>query len=241
MVEKRNVPAADFTQEIKPWKLTSSQWLIYYWLLSHSNWNSFSNENHYYIYKNKIVQVRIMKDCGIKAKDTVRNGIKKLKEVGALADSTYADAYEIFFPLIYTPLDVRIIKAFIAFHKFLDSAQMIIMYSILRRMYTFGHNKSFSFTAAGLCKLLGKAQSNISKPEFLIMLSLFEHMELAKIEKEIYSNNMGTECVKYTLVSITDTMPEKTIIEFDNDDELSSIWAEEAWKSFVSKKDAQEI
>ena len=238
MIEKRNVPAADFTQEVKPWKLTSSQWLVYYWLLSHSNWNSFLSENHYYIYKDKIVQVKIMRDCGIKAKDTVRNAIKKLKEVGALADSAYADAYEIYFPLIYTPLDVKIIKAFIAFNNFLDSAQMIIMYSILRRMYTFGHGKEFSFTAAGLCKLLGKAQKNISKPEFLLMLSLFEHMELVEVKKEVYNNKMGTECVKYTLFSITDTMPEKTAVEFDNDDELSDTWAEQAWKALISKEDA---
>ena len=238
MAEKRNVPAADFTQKEKPWKLTSSQWLIYYWFLSHSNWNSYCNENHYFIYKDKIVQVKIMKDCGIKSKDTIRNSIKKLKEVGAIAESDYSDAYEIFFPLIYTPLDVKIIKVFIGFNNFLDSAQMIIVYSILRRIYTFGHNKEFSFTAAGLCKLLGKAQKNMNKHELLTMLALFEHMELATIKKDVYNNNLGVECVKYTVVSITDTLPEKTRIEFDNDDELSDTWAEEAWKALMTKEDA---
>ena len=56
-MEKRNVPAHDLTSNKQTWQLTKSQWALYYWLLAHSKWNSFTKEDHYYIYRNSYTNV----------------------------------------------------------------------------------------------------------------------------------------------------------------------------------------
>ena len=205
MIEKRNVPAVDHTMKIKPWNLTSSQWLVYYWLLSNSNWNSFTKENHYYIYKNKIVNAQIMRECGIKTQYTVRSAFKKLLEVGAINDSNYAEAYEINYPEIYIPLDMRIIKFFISFNKYIDAARMITLYSIFRRLYVFDKGQPFDFTIGLIAKVLGKTAQGIDRPSILLMLSIFEFAGLVKIVKVPYNNNMGMQCIRYTLTDISDS------------------------------------
>ena len=205
MIEKRNVPAVDHTMKIKPWNLTSSQWLVYYWLLSNSNWNSFTKENHYYIYKNKIVNAQIMRECGIKTQNTVRSAFKKLLEVGAINDSNYAEAYEINYPEIYIPLDMRIIKFFISFNKYIDAARMITLYSIFRRLYVFDKGQPFDFTIGLIAKVLGKTAQGIDRPSILLMLSIFEFAGLVKIVKVPYNNNMGMQCIRYTLTDISDS------------------------------------
>lgn len=233
-IEKRNVPATDFTQKQKPWKLTSSQWLVYYWLLSHSNWNSYQREDHYYIYKNKIVNAQIMRDCGIKSKTTVHTAFSKLEEVGAIGKSNYADAYEIYFPIIYVPLDIRVIRIFLAFNKHIDSAQMILLYSILRRIFIFDKGEPVDFTAAGLCALLGKARQNVDNTGIVLMLALFEHLKLIELVKVQYTNTMGVKCIRYTLTSIKDTADDEILAELNFDEEeIPEKWAANMWKKIM--------
>lgn len=218
-IGKRNVPAADFTMKEKPWKLTSSQWLVYYWLLSNSNWNSAIRENHYYVYKNKISNIKIMKECGIKTQNTIRSAFKKLLEVGALSESTYSEAYEINYPTIYVPLDMRIIKFFISFNKNIDSAHMIMLYSILRRIFIFDKGQPVDFTISLLAAVLGKAKQSADRVEIILMLSLFEFSGLVKMVKVPYTNNLGVQCVRYTLTQITDS-GEGLDAFFNEDDDI---------------------
>lgn len=232
-IEKRNVPATDFTQKQKPWKLTSSQWVVYYWLLAHSNWNSFQKEEHYYIYKNKIVNARIMRDCGIKTQNTIRAALAKLEEVGAIGKSSYADAYELYFPIIYVPLDIRIIRVFLAFNKHIDSGQMILLYSILRRIFIFDRGVPVDFTASGLCALLGKAKQTVGPTGIILMLALFEHFKLIELVRVPYTNTMGTKCIRYTLTSIKDTIDDSVLAELNFDEEISASWAESVWKRIM--------
>ena len=222
MIEKRNVPAADHTMNTKPWDLTSSQCLVYYWLLSKSNWNSFTKENHYYIYKNKIVNAQIMRECGIKTQNTIRSAFKKLLEVGAIGESSYADAYEIYYPEIYVPLDMRIVKFFISFNKYLDAARMITLYSIFRRIYTFDKGKPFDFTIGLIARVLGKAAQGIDRPSILLMLSIFEFAGLVKIVKVPYNNNLGKPCIRYTLIEISDS-GEGLDAYFNEEDDIDTL------------------
>lgn len=233
VIEKRNVPATDFTQKQKPWKLTSSQWVVYYWLLAHSNWNSFQKEEHYYIYKNKIVNAKIMRDCGIKTQNTIRTAFAKLEEVGAIGKSSYADAYEIYFPIIYVPLDIKIIRIFLAFNKHVDSGQMILLYSILRRMYIFDKGAPIDFTASGLCALLGKTKQAVAPIGIVLMLALFEHFKLIELVKVPYTNSMGVKCIRYTLTSIKDVADDNILAEINFDEELSESWAASIWKKIM--------
>ena len=222
MIEKRNVPAADRTTGVKPWDLTSSQWLVYYWLLSKSNWNSFTKENHYYIYKNKIVNAQIMRECGIKTQNTIRSAFKKLLEVGAIGESSYADAYEIYYPEIYVPLDMRIVKFFISFNKYLDAACMIALYSILRRIFIFDKGEPLDFTISLLATVLGKAKQSADRTEILLMLSVFEFSGLANIVKVPYTNKFGVPCVRYTLTQITES-GEGLKDFFNEDDDIDTL------------------
>lgn len=202
---KRNAPAANYcTTGEKPWPLTPNQWLVYYWLLAHSKWNYGQREDHYFIYDNSYKKKTIQKDCGIKSDKTVASAFKKLEEVGAIYRLEEQKAYWIFYSTVYTPIDVRIIKFFLAFNKHLNSAAMIELYCVLRRIKVYD-NEPYEFTISVLAKLMNKLRWNSDKQEVWLMLSIFKNAGLVEITEHPYVNNMGVECVKYILKNIADS------------------------------------
>lgn len=233
-MEKRNVPAQDATTTPKPWPLSKSQWALYYWLLGHSKWNSFNQENHYYIYRNSFTNVQIMKSTGIKSQQTVAAAFKKLLEVGAIETSPFHDgAYLINVTHLYVPMNVSILRYLLAFNNYLDPAMLITMFAILARLYIFEKGKPVDFSKTLLAKLLGLAKQNIDDSGLILGLALLEHSGLITLQKAVYTNTMGSECIRYTLVKI-DTDGRDITAMMNDEDELSDDDAKVVWEKIFS-------
>lgn len=202
MSRTRNVTARDYKMKPAPWNLTSAQWSVYYWLLAHSYWNSFEKESHYYIYKNSYKQVRIMEDTGIKSRATMSTAFKRLEEVGAIAPSPqHEDAYEIYTTSIFVPMDISILKCLLGFYKWLDPSLLITTFAILSRLARFIDEQEISLTKAELGALLGLARQNVDGQGIVLILSVLEHLGLITLKRSNYTNKLGQECIKYTLLA----------------------------------------
>lgn len=228
-MEKRNVPAHDLTAGKQPWQLTKSQWALYYWLLAHSKWNSFTREEHYYIYKNSYTNVQIMRQTGIKSPQTMTTAFKKLLSEGAIVQSPSREgAYIINTTHLYVPMSVSVLRFLLAFHQYIDPSILITAFAILARLYIFDQGKPVDFTKTTLGKLLGLAKQNIDDAGIIIILSLLEHGGLIKLAKTPYTNTLGVDCVRYTLTEIDlDGKKLQGILnedeEFDNND-INTLW-----------------
>lgn len=233
-MEKRNVPAQDATTTPRAWSLTKSQWTLYYWLLAHSKWNSFNNENHYYIYKNSFTNTKIMKETGIKSPQTMTTAFKKLIEVGAIETSPYHEgAYIIHTTHLYVPMSVGVLRYLLAFNAYLDPALLITTFAILARLSILDKNKPVDFTKALLGKLLGLAKQNIDDSGLILALAVLEHSELIKLNKVSYTNQLGKECVRYTLVKV-DT--EGRLVEglLNDEEEISESDVMSIWQKILN-------
>lgn len=233
-MEKRNVPAQDATTTPRAWSLTKSQWTLYYWLLAHSKWNSFNNENHYYIYKNSFTNTKIMKETGIKSPQTMTTAFKKLIEVGAIETSPYHEgAYIIHTTHLYVPMNVGVLRYLLAFNAYLDPALLITTFAILARLSILEKNKPVDFTKALLGKLLGLAKQNIDDSGLILALAVLEHSELIKLNKVSYTNQLGKECVRYTVVKV-DT--EGHLVEglLNDEEEISESDVMSIWQKILN-------
>lgn len=218
-MEIRNVPAQDATTTTKSWELSKAQWALYYWLLAHSKWNSFEQERHYYIYRNTYTNVQIMKDTGIKSPQTVAAAYKKLLAVKAIEVSPFHEgAYIIHTTPLYVPMSVSILRYLLAFNKYIDPAISITLFAILARMYRLDQKKPIDFTKAVLGKLLGLAKQNVNSADIIMILSLLEHSGLIALNKAVYTNALGVECIRYTLTKI-DTEGKQLEAYINPDDE----------------------
>lgn len=235
-MEKRNVPAQDTTTTPKAWPLTKAQWTLYYWLLAHSKWNSFNNESHYYIYKNSFTNTKIMKETGIKSPQTMTAAFKKLVEVGAIETSPFHDgAYLIHVTHLYVPMSVGVLRYLLAFNAYLDPALLITTFAILARMTLLEHNKPIDFTKALLGKFLGLARQNIDDSGLLLVLAVLEHSELIKLNKVTYTNQLGQNCVRYTLVKV-DTEGRLVEAMLNEEEEMPESEVLSIWQKILNVK-----
>lgn len=233
-MEKRNVPAQDATTTPKPWPLSKSQWALYYWLLGHSNWNSFTKEDHYYIYRNSFTNVQIMKQTGIKSKQTILTGFNKLLEVGAIEKSEFHDdAYLIHTTHLYVPMNAAILRYLLAFNNYLDPALVITTFAILVRLSIFEKGKPIDFTKTTLSKLLGLAKQNVDDAGIILVLALLEHSGLIALNRVEYTNTLGVQCMRYTLVK-TDTEGKHIEAMLNEDREISDNDVISLWNKILS-------
>ena len=235
-MEKRNVPAQDTTTTPKPWPLTKSQWALYYWLLAHSKWNSFERENHYYIYRDSFKNVQIMSSTGIKSKQTIVTAFKKLEEVGAIETSPFHEnAYIIHTTHLYVPMNVKVLRYLLAFNAYLDPSMLITTFAILARLSIFEKGKPIDFTKTTLSKLLGLAKQHIDDSGIILMLAVLEHSGLITLNKVSYTNQLGVQCVRYTLVKI-DTDGHDIEAYFNVDEEVQDTDIQTLWQKILSVK-----
>lgn len=230
----RNIPATDTTTDPRMWELSDSQWLVYYWLISHSNWNSFAQENHYFIYDNAFKKTKIMKKTGIKSRTTLDTAFKKLEEVGAISRDPMREAWQIIYQPLFIPMDVHIICFLMAFHGKINVAQTITLLAILGRMRKYEKSSPVDFTPTFIGKLMGKAKQNISRPDLILSLSVLEHSGIISLNKVTYENSLGVECIRYTLTTIN--LDGKNLMAFfaDDCDELDDIKVEEYWRAMMA-------
>lgn len=228
-MEKRNVPAQDTTTSPKPWPLSKAQWALYYWLLAHSKWNSFDNEDHYYIYRNSYTNTEIMRSTGIKSPQTISSAYKKLIEVGAIEVSPFHEgAYLIHTTHLYVPMNVSILRYLLAFNAYLDPSLLITLFAILARLSIFERGKPIDFTKTALSKLLGFAKQHVDDSGLVLALAVLEHSGLIALNKVTYTNRLGVECLRYTLVKIdTDGRAIEAFLNDDaevSDNDIQILW-----------------
>ena len=233
-MEKRNVPAQDTTTSPQAWPLSKSQWALYYWLLAHSKWNSFNNEHHYYIYRNSFKNTQIMKSTGIKSPQTITAAFKKLQEVGAIETSPFHDgAYLIHTTHLYVPMNMAVLRFLLAFNSYIDPALLITTFAILARLSIFEKGKPIDFTKTTLAKLLGLAKQNVDDCGILMVLAVLEHGGLIKINKVAYTNQLGVDCVRFTLVKVdTDGHLAESLL--NDEDEMSNKDVQALWEKIVT-------
>lgn len=231
----RNVPAQDATSVEKPWVLSKSQWALYYWLLAHSKWNSFENERHYYIYRNSYTNKQIMDATGIKSPQTIASGYKKLIEVGAIENSIRSEgAYQINTTPLFVPMGIPVLRFLLSFNKYIDPSLLITTFAILARMSRLERGKPIDFTKTTLGKLLGLAKQHVDEAGLLIILSLLEHAQLINIVKVPYTNRLGMECIRYSLLSV-DTDGKFVVSYLNNDEEFDSADIKKVWNKILAQ------
>lgn len=198
--QKRFTPAANGRDNKKDmWQLTQKQWLVYYWILAHSFWNP--QENHYYIYKDRMKSGEIQRGVGVTA-PTVRAAIEKLQTVGALSVHPYIEtAYILNRPTIYTSLDTDILKFLLSFHEFFGS-DLVTLYAILRRLWVLEGTVHFNLSQFAI--VMGMLKQNVSKQQLYLMLILYKSAGLAKIDKKTHNNTLGQEVTTFYVSEVKD-------------------------------------
>ena len=233
-MEKRDVPARDTTSSPKPWKLSKSQWAVYYWLLAHSKWNSFDKENHYYIYKDTFTYTQIMKSVGIKSPQTITAAMKKLEEERIIVTSEFSKgAYLIYTTEIYVPMSVGVLRYLLAFNKYLDPSMLITMFAILVRLFRVEKGKPTDFTKVMLGRLLGLAKQNIDDSGIILGLAVLEHTGLISLNKASYTNTLGVPCIRYTLTNV-DTNGHMVEAMLNEEDEISESSIKAIWEKIAT-------
>lgn len=229
-MEIRNVPAQDMTTSPKMWPLTKSQWAVYYWLLAHSKWNSFAKQSHYFIYKNSYTTAQLMEKTGIKSRTTLLAAYEKLKEVGAIREAPFAvNAWQIYTTPMYTPMSTLVMRYLLAFNRYLDPSLTITTLSILARLERLNRGSPTDFTKSMLAGLLGKAKQNVDSAGIVLTLALLEHSGLVELTRVKYINDLGVECIRYTVTNID---LEGKLLEkmADNNSEFKNAEVEAMWE-----------
>lgn len=226
----RNVPASDETRSPKPWDLTHAQWSVYYWLLAHSNWNSAAKEDHYYIYKNSFTQRRIMGDLGIKSAKTITTAFHRLEEVGAVVPSlTSEGAYEIKTISLYAPMDVSIIRFLLGFNRYLDPAILVTTFAIMVRSVQLADTSIVCFTKTEFAALLGIVKTHTEDCGILMAFAILEFAGLIKLDKQVYTNRLGVECIRYKILEVN---PKLNVSAYLNaDEEADPVSIAKLWNS----------
>ena len=213
-MQKRFTPAANGRDNKKEmWKLTTKQWLIYYWVLAHSNWNP--DEQHYFIYKEKMPSTQIQRGVGVTA-PTIRTAIEKFLDMGIFVQHPYIDtAYILSRPLIYTSLDTNILKFCLAFHQFFGS-DMVTFYAIIRRLYAI--DKVVKFNLSEFAMLMGYLKQNINKQQIHLMLAICHSVGLISFTEKVHTNQLGQQVVTFIVTDVKDVATKQLEIYYKDEE-----------------------
>lgn len=201
--DDRYLPATTHQQEQtthKKWKLTKSQYIIYYWLVAHSCWSK--NEEHYYIYDNVWTQKQLAEECGISTK-TVQRGLVTLEEHEILrrGDLT-TKAYQIYWPYDATvALNKELMLFFLKLGQLIDLPLFIKLYTLLVYGYRYQVNNR-RFTLVDLQRALNLDTGVPERVKLLQMIALWEHIGLLRLKQEVSCNNNRREFIIYTIENI---------------------------------------
>ena len=214
MTQKRYTPAANARDNKKEmWKLTQKQWLIYYWVLAHSYWNP--DENHYYIYKEKMPSGLIQKEVGTTA-PTIRSAIAKFLELGIFEQHPMIDsAYILTRPAIYTSLDTNILRFCLAFHEYFGS-NLVTFYAILRRLFVI--QKEVKFNLSEFAMLMGCLKQNVDKQKVHLMLAICRSVGLVSVEEKYHNNSLGQQVNTFIVTDVKDTATIQVLACYGEDD-----------------------
>lgn len=198
--DDRYLPATTHQEEKgihKQWKLTKSQYIVYYWLIAHSCWSN--GEKHYYIYDNAWTYKQVAADCGISTK-TVQRAIPVFEERGILSRANNGTkAYRVYWPQQKAAkLNKDLILYFISLWQVVDLPLFIKLYTIL--LYGYIHKvNNCEFTIADLERALNLNTGSQERIQILSMLGLWEVMDLISLDKRQVQMNNKRPYLVYTI------------------------------------------
>ena len=130
-------------------------------------------------------------------------------------------------------MNVAILRYLLAFNEYLDPSMLITTFAILARLSIFEKGKPIDFTKTTLAKLLGLAKQHIDDSGVILVLAVLEHSGLITLNKVSYTNQLGIECVRYTLVKI-DTDGRGIEAYLNSDEEVSDCDIQAMWQKILS-------
>ena len=181
---------------------TKTQWLVLFYLLSISKWNSKDNEKHYFIYADKVHYTEIARALKFSSYVPVKKAMMALLDNGIVEYSetgSFKPFYKIEIPFPYTIMNMSIVKAFYNFSSVVNIVTSLRAFSILYQMYKYDE-REFSLTL--ITKLLDLDRKTTTIEELWIMLNIWKEMGIIEYEEINYTNRVGTSCVKYVIKDI---------------------------------------
>ena len=225
--DDRYLPATTHQQETtthRDWKLTKSQYIVYYWLVAHSCWSK--NETHYYIYDNTWTQKQIAEECGISTK-TVQRSIGALEEHQILKrGDLITKAYQIYWPYdITVALNKELLLFFLKLGQLVDLPMFIKLFTLLVYGYKYKVNNR-RFALVDIQRALNIDTGIPERIKLLQMLALWEHIGLLKLQQESVCGNNKKEFIIYTIESISTNLDGVSKYIEDGSCDIKRLWVE---------------
>lgn len=196
--------AVDFEKNAKS-KLSKKQFLVYTYLMSVSMWDADSQENHYYVYKNRFS----VKDATEKLKisqPTWRTALQKLEDEHFIKIEDRW--YEIYFPESFSPLNIKLISLLLDFSCVLTGGSLVGLYSTLYKYWKHCHDnkKTCTITINQMLALFEKNHSAANGKYYEVAMAIFETQGLMTIKRNI-KRYVGQNYVEYEIKFVNTMLP----------------------------------
>lgn len=211
-------------------KLTSKQWVVYYYLMSICDWNGRDKESHYFLYKNKLnisAAARILN----MSRTTIHNAITKFQseELNILQDR--GDYYWVSIPTIFAAIHQETLKFLILFQKRLG-IDLIRTYAILCRIKQHPELPQH-FNKSTLLSIMGHSVHDTSMYcDLELYLAFLSYWGLIDVRIKTVDSEVGPYKDFYLVGISTLVETSNTIINFNEpvDDKLVDTLREEILK-----------
>lgn len=183
--------------------ITSKQWQIYYYLLSISNYNSKSIENHRYVYKKNFSVSAAAKFLGI-SRPTIYTALSNLELSGLVISQ---EDYYLLYSKNWVKINNNTLKALLGFSaKASRKIDLLRVYLILKKLSEIAQtSEDMCFTKRDLVEILGHGTTHASEyEEVRYYLALLSHVQLIELKFHTdYKEGLGSYVV-YHLQKVFD-------------------------------------
>ena len=198
--------AVDYEKKIKS-KLTKKQFSVYTYLLSQSMWDSQSNEQHYYVYKNSFTVTGAASKLKI-SRPTWRSSIEKLVKENFIVEKE--KWYEIYFPKDFAPLHRSLISFLLDFSVELNGGNLVGVYATLYKYWNYcqQNERACCISINQLLHLFESTHDRVSGRYYEIALAVFESQGLMTIQHNNRKLN-GGNYIEYEIKFVNTQLPEE--------------------------------
>lgn len=137
--------------------LSDNDWAVFYYLVAYCKWNSFTQEDHYYIYKNSFTKASIAKTLGITA-PTVKSCLGNLLREEIIFDQ--GETYTIRIPSIYMTMGQDVMRYLVGLYNKGEGAYYIRGCTSLFAFQKIGDPEN-GFTITSFANMLGCPEKKV--------------------------------------------------------------------------------
>lgn len=194
----RNFPAVDIMTEklkrkekSKKMPLSAKQYLVYTYLIIHSNWNNRTQDDHYYVRVRELPDITtICKRLSI-SRPTWYNAIKALKnnhlvEICNDKETDIITYYKIYWTSSYVPINIDTLKLLLQMSLAINNSHSGVIVNVLSGLYYYKkYKRDAEITITTLCKIYcgGKTETKYCYLMNLF-LSIFVYLGLLEMHTE---------------------------------------------------------